>query len=302
MEVLPNFLIIGTPKAGTTSLYNYLGQHPEVYVSPKKEPRFFSFDKFLTKFNGPGDDEVEKIVVKNWKDYLKLFEGVKKEKAIGEASVDYLSSPLAPENIYHCLPQVKLIAILRNPVDRAYSNYLHVIRQGRENATNFETALSLETSRIEAGWIYFWHYAHTGFYYRHLKRYFDLFPKNQILTLIYEDFKNNNLEVMRKIFEFLEVDSTFQPNFKVKHNDLHPPSSPTLVKFLYSPHFLRRNIKGLIPPKFRRPILTFFEKILGEKNPQIPVRLRNSILEVFKEDIQSLQDLIQKDLSKWLQT
>src|SRR5215218_4707583 len=121
---MPNFLIIGAGKSGTTSLYHYLGQHPEVFMSPMKEPKFFCFEGERPNFRGPGDDEeINRKCVTTIDAYRALFDGVACEKAVGEASSMYLYYPKAPERIDHHVAGVRLIAVLRNPVDRAYSSY-----------------------------------------------------------------------------------------------------------------------------------------------------------------------------------
>ena len=147
---LPNFLVIGAAKSGTSSLYMYLKQHPEIYMSPIKEPHFFSFDDESKMTKGPGDP-IHKAIT-NFDDYQAQFDGVTDEKAIGEASTSYLYRPEAPGRIHAMLPDAKLIVILRNPVDRAFSAYMHVVRDKRETSKDFAEALSKEESRKAAGW------------------------------------------------------------------------------------------------------------------------------------------------------
>ena len=130
--VLPNFLIIGAAKSGTTSLYSYLNQHPQVYFSPFKEPRFFALEGKEVNYQGPSQ-VVNQKAINTIDEYEKLFAGVTDEVAIGEASTLYLYSPEAPAKIKQYIPQVKLIAILRNPIDRAYSGYCHLVRDGYES-------------------------------------------------------------------------------------------------------------------------------------------------------------------------
>src|SRR3989338_3833819 len=132
---LPNFLIIGATKAGTTSIHNYLGQHPEIFVCPHKETNFFAQDS-ATCFLGDAINTRE--------DYEREFEGVKNEKAIGETSPAYLAVPTAPERIHGLIPHAKLIAILRDPAERAYSHYLMRRRQKREFRSSFEQCLDEE--------------------------------------------------------------------------------------------------------------------------------------------------------------
>ena len=140
--VMPNFLVIGAAKAGTTSVYEYLKQHPQIWMSPLKETNFFALEGETLNFRGPGDqDYINRFSITKIEDYLNLFQGVSNQVAIGEVSPLYLYSLKAPERIRHYTPDTKIIIILRNPVDRAYSSFLHLIRDGREQIRNFAQAL-----------------------------------------------------------------------------------------------------------------------------------------------------------------
>ncbi|MGR3310384.1 MAG: sulfotransferase family protein, partial [Candidatus Brocadiales bacterium] len=171
---LPNFLIVGASRSGTTSLYNYLKQHPEVYMSPVKEPRFV-IGQQSTKFSykGIGDEKSEKGVIKTIDEYKKLFENVRDEKAIGEASVINLYFyEDAIKLIKKYLGDAKIIIILRNPVERAFSQYLRLRREYRESLS-FEDGLKMEEKRLKDGWLPGWHYTRRGFYYNSVKAYME---------------------------------------------------------------------------------------------------------------------------------
>src|SRR5215210_1748036 len=154
--MLPNFLVIGAGKSGTTSLYHYLRQHPDVYMSPVKEPLFFAAEGGRIRFPGPDGRMISRAAnpgaVTRMKDYRALFAGVSGKKAVGEASPQYLYTPEAPLRIKHYVPEAKLIAVLRNPVERAYSAFLHRTRLGREPLADFSEALRQEDSRMREGW------------------------------------------------------------------------------------------------------------------------------------------------------
>ena len=175
---MPNFFIVGAQKAGTTSLYYYLKQHPQIYMSPRKEPHFF--EGMHWDFYRPGRMA---LPVTDLADYQALFEGVTDEKAIGEASASYLYSPKAPTLIKRSIPYARLIAILRNPADRAYSNFLHCVRAGRESIVDFAEALRVEEGRIKGNWGPLWHYKQKGFYYAQVKRYLDTFGRDPVQGL-----------------------------------------------------------------------------------------------------------------------
>ena len=205
---LPNFLVIGAAKAGTTSLYYYLKQHPEIFLPFQKELKFFAFE-----------GETFGNAINNIEDYKEQFRDTKAETAIGEISPVYLclASKSAPK-IKHYLPDVKLIAILRNPVERAYSHFLFRASKSlnAEPLQDFKQAIMEEERRLKEGYSYHFMYKNTGYYYQHLKHYFDLFPKEQIKIYLYEDFTQNTNLVLQDIFRFLNVNDNFLPDTSVK--------------------------------------------------------------------------------------
>ena len=151
-------------------------------------------------------------------EYLAMFNDVKNEKAIGEASPSYIYNQKAPQLIKEHLPNVKIIAILRQPTDRAYSNYLHSKRADRENVTSFKEAIALENKRIENNWSPLYHYIEKGYYSVQLKRYFDLFSEKNIKIYLFEDVVKNTKETLKDIFKFLEVDENVEIDTSKKAN------------------------------------------------------------------------------------
>jgi len=181
---MPNFLIIGAMKSGTTSLYHYLKQHPQIYMSPVKEPKFFALEGEPFYSDSRGSGGLARIKgIRELKSYQEQFEGVSHEIAIGEASPLYIYVPKAVERIKYYIPEAKLIAILRHPVDRAYSHFLHWIQRGLEPLdSNFESVIREEEIRISQDWSPNWHYKQRGSYYQQLKRYYENFNREQILS------------------------------------------------------------------------------------------------------------------------
>jgi hypothetical protein len=299
---LPNFLIIGAPKAGTSSLYNYLQQHPEIYMSPVKEPHFFSFtDRSLT-FTGPGDRERLTGTVTSLADYEQLFAGVTTEKAIGEASTTYLGSPEAAERIKYYLPQVKLIAIVRNPADAAYASFLHLLRDGDESITDFSLALAAEKKRIADNWESLWHYKTRNFYFSQFKRYFDLFEPQQIKIYLYEDFQAKNQAITQDIYQFLEVDSSFIPNLSYRQNVSAMPQNLTLNRLMSKPNPWKSTFNFVVPKVLRTQLKTTIKSwnFNNFKKPEFTSEIRHQLLQEYQEDILKLQDLLDRDLSLWL--
>lgn len=289
----PNFFIVGAAKSGTTSLYNYLSQHGEIFMPKWKELSFFIGDKFgpLHKVRRP-------------EQYFHVFAHAKNYPAVGEASTSYLYDDHAPKLIKNTLGIVKIIIILRNPVDMSYSLYNHQVRKEGERLETFEAALNVEEERRRDpgfrercyGWHANYYYYCRGLYFAQVKRYLDTFGKDNVMIFLFEELANDPVKVAQRAFRFLGVDDSFVPEVQV-----HNPAGGILtiprfwedyglfqktISFVYSrnlprkiPHLLR-NI-GRKPPK---PI-----------NPHTSQQLR----ERFRGDICRLEDLIGKDLSLW---
>lgn len=299
---MPNFLIIGAAKSGTTALYHYLKQHPQVYMSPMKEPHFFAFEGEKLDFQGPWDtqEQLNHVSITSLDTYRLQFQGVSNEVAIGEASALYLYIPRTPERIRYYIPDAKLIAILRNPVERAYSAYTFLTREGREPLTDFAQALREEKNRISHNWVPLYYYQQLGFYYAQLKRYFDAFEQDQIRVYLYEDLNMNSAGMLQDIFRFLNVDDSFIPDMDLKHNVSGIPKNKALNTFLRTRYPIKSIFKPLLPERLRRRLIVSLQNLNLDKPPSLLPKLRKQLVEVYREDILNLQDLIQQDLSKWL--
>jgi hypothetical protein len=300
---LPNFFVIGAGKymTGTISLRHYLEQHPEVYMSPKKDPRFFALEgRKPDSFRGPGDRErMSRLAVTDIEEYRALFAGVSGEKAIGEASPMYLYVPEAAERIKRYVPEARLIAVLRNPVERAYSAYLDRIREGWE-PLGFSEALEAEEERIQDNWAPGWQYKWIGFYHAHLARYYELFGPEQIRVYLYEDLKEDPVAVTQSIFRFLEVDDSFVPDTSLKHEEVSGiPRSRTLHALIKKPNPLKTAIKPFLPEGLRKRIRANLHNRNLTK-PPMAEDIREELTEAYREDILELQGLIGRDLSGWL--
>jgi len=304
---LPNFLILGAPKCGTTSLYSYLGQHPDIFMCFPKEPTFFGHEGEVGLFNGPGDNnEIYRTrMVTSLDAYTRLFNRVTTQKAIGEASTFYLYLPKAPLTIKKYIPHAHLFGVLRNPADRAYSNYLHLARQLRETRT-FAQALQDEPNRIKNNWNELWHYKSMGFYYQQIKRYYDLFGREQVHIYLYEDLQQDMLSVVRRIFEIVGVDPSFVPDMSKKWNVGYMPKSPTREKVYYKLKNVARLCNKHAHWRLRSPLdkalelVGRLERPVHVPRPATPQDLRASLLKEYREDILKVQDLLQRDLSHWL--
>ncbi|HHP7246091.1 MAG TPA: sulfotransferase family protein [Elainellaceae cyanobacterium] len=297
---LPNFLMIGAMKAGTTSLYRYLKQHPQIFMSPVKEPNFFALE-------GEALDD-PRVSVTDIKAYQALFNGVTDELAIGEASVRYLYSPKAAERIQHHIPDAKLIAVLRDPVERAFSAYVYQYSRGSDLSRDFGEALRLEPERIQKNYDCWWHYQSMGFYYAQLKPYYERFDPSQIKVYLYEDVCDRLQDVVQNIFQFLGVDDQFKPDLQKRHNSTHIPKNQSIHNFLTKPHPVKEFIKPLFSQALRYKIvkglrtrnLTRHDQSSPTSRTVISPEIRIELIEAYQDDILNLQELIQRDLSKWL--
>tara|TARA_B110000459_G_C16553755_1_gene468011 strand:- start:237 stop:1139 length:903 start_codon:yes stop_codon:yes gene_type:complete len=293
----PNFIIIGAMKSATTSLYTYLKQHPDVFMTNIKEPMFFNNFQNNNNFKILGK---KKNKITTFQQYYTLFDAVKNERAIGEASPAYISNEDCPRLIQQHLPHAKIIAVLRQPVARAYSNFLHARRAGREPIDDFETAFNKETERKTENWSPLYHYKGKGYYTEQLERYFTLFPKENIKVLIFEDLVKDPTKTTQEVFKFLNIDNSFVPDTSKKSNVSGIP------KGLFGLFIMKLRYYNLIPniqfsnylPGFI--ILLIFNSAYKKANllaPELKKRLTHTF---YKEDILKLEKLIGKDLKHWL--
>ncbi|WP_346862259.1 sulfotransferase [uncultured Draconibacterium sp.] len=297
MNSLPNFLIVGASKSGTSSLYHYLKQHPDIYLSDKqKEGRYFS--QMPGNFKGPGDENITATITKDLESYKALFQTCSEEKAVGDISPEYLyfhekSIPLIQKDLG---PDVKIVLILRSPIDRAYSGYMHFKRDKRETLS-FEEGMSMEEERSSEDWIWAWQYRNSGLYHKQVKAYLDKFEN--VKVIVFDDFENDAKAVLKELCIFLDVDASFGFNTEYKYNVSGNPKS----KMLYSIESSRGLInfaKKIIPDKVVKAVRN---KITGEKQmvkTEMNEATRKELIEFYRADILELQNLIQQDLSHWL--
>jgi hypothetical protein len=293
---LPDFLIIGAAKSGTTSLYEYLGQHPQVYKSPIKEPRFFAYGESTQQFNGPGDSSIGYI--SHLADYQRLFAEATPTQIIGEASPIYLYSGRARERIRQYVPDVKLIAILRHPADRAFSHFLDRVREGTETPLDFSAALKAEPERKSHNWYPHWLYRERGYYYRQLAAYYAVFPAEQIRVFLYDDLQTAPLALMQSIFRFLEVDDRFCPDLAQKYNEggywLKNRRTWTWLRTSRLKNIVKASLPSALYQNLKQRV--FSQMVVKAR---LSTELRAEMTADYREDILHLQELIGRDLSHW---
>ena len=313
LENLPNFFIVGAAKSGTTSLYWYLSNHPDIYMSPIKEPNFFAKDLKINDFVGNyrepllfdlkkyfSNDKLPFVHIAYIRDlevYLKLFKNVRNKSVLGEASTSYLFSKVAAREIHRFNPSSKILIILRNPVDRAFSHYLMNLQLGLTDNTDFLSEFFEDLQKTEKGWGISHLYLELGLYYEQVKRYLDFFTNKNVKIVLYEDFKSQPEKVLKEIFCFLGVKRDIFIDFSKKFNVSTFPKFPRLNAFLkknvvsfksYNPH----GVKKFIKKNYKR---MFFKS----QKPSLSFEARIRVFDYFKNDIQNLGKLTGLDLKKW---
>lgn len=232
-ERLPGFVIVGVPKAGTTSLYHYLKDHPQVFMPVKGELHYFTRDFIGAACEGPGDQATFRRVCRDWGEYRAFFAKARADQVVGEASPSYFFFPDCIPRLKEALgSDVRLILALRHPVDRAYSNYLHLRRGDREHLA-FEEALAAEEERRRLGWGDFWRYREHSQYADRLETYLDAFPRAHLEVVIFEELIRDPRAVLSRLFGFLGVEPSYRPrNLDIVYNKAGKAKNPVLAAIL----------------------------------------------------------------------
>ena len=311
-QKLPNFFVVGAAKSGTTSLYEYMKMHPQIYMAPIKETHHFSTDidnsKFRPNYARSLNKDLSKFLetdmqegifhafVKERDQYDKLFKNVKDEKAIGEITNSYLYYQEAARNIFTRFPDAKVIMMLRNPIDRAFSHYLMDLRIGYET-NDFMTALKKDMARDPKGWGISNLYVEIGMYAEQVKRFIEIFPERQRRIYLFDDFKKDAGAVVKDMFTFLGVDPNVDIDYSQKFNPSFIPKNKLIGK-LNTQKKIKDWLKGVLPKsvksKFKKTFYT--DKDL----PKITPAERKFLADIFRNDVMKLGKVLNRDLSKWV--
>jgi hypothetical protein len=308
---LPNFILAGAPTSGTTSLYHYLSQHPDVYMSPIKEPTYFAAADMLSRDDFSQGIKRHQTAIKaylagpmtqparfwltEWEDYLSLFRNVSDQKAIGEASVSYFWLPSAASAIRAKLPGVRLIFMLRDPAERLFSWYLQTLRENPR--VTFRDRILEEMRVADKGRPGLLRQLDGGLYATHLNRFFGHFPRDQIRVYLYESYRRDAPAVLRDIFSFLGVAPNQPIDLSQRHNETVVPRFPAIDR-------LRHRIFGdlsfvaWLPATARRSLREFYNRRSGKF--EMAPDDRKMAIDYYRDEILRTQDLIGRDLSAWL--
>jgi hypothetical protein len=291
--MLPNFIVIGAAKAGTTALYWYLSEHPQIFMSPVKETNYFAFGLDGRGQLLYGDPKHHQFPVKSLAEYEDLFAEAGDAVAVGEASPIYLECPQAAARIHGLLPDARIVCILRHPVDRAYSDYQMYLRSRGESldpASDLTAASSW--ARPDSHWM------RIGSYHEQLSRYFEAFPRGRIHVFLSEDLKRNALPAVQGLYRFLEVDPTFEPDFATPHNVGGLPAS-RLLEGLLTSRVIRPVVEPWVPKRAANWVRRLRTRNMKQA-PPLPAELRKALTHHFRDDIAKTSQLIGRSLDDWL--
>jgi hypothetical protein len=293
----PSFFIVGAPKCGTTSLNDYLRQHPGIFIPERKELHYFGSDLQFAKTVRPTRDE-----------YLAQFAPAQPGQIAGEASVWYLFSQLAAQEIHDFCPAAKIIIMLRSPADMLYSLHSQYLFESNEDLADFAAALAAEEDRSQGHHLPPDSNYREGLLYRRVarfteqvRRYLDVFPREQVHIIDFDDFSRDTSRVFAEVLEFLGVDSSFRCEFEVRNPNKQVQSRP-LHNFLNNPGTFAIFLGRLIPKSLRRSLI---DRLKNANSPTVPrpplnAELRAQLNREFTPEVERLGELVEKDLSKWL--
>ncbi|MCS4055897.1 sulfotransferase family protein [Salinibacter ruber] len=285
----PNFFIVGAARCGTTSLYHYLDQHDEIYMSKVKEPGYFCGTDDSDKRS---NNSVKPSYVYNWESYLDLFEGANdNHKVLGEASADYLYCKEAPNRIKNRLDNPKFLAILRDPVDRAHSHYKLLKNKNATSFSSFKEAIQEDPQYLER-----------GLYYEQISRYISNFPKNSVKVILFDDFVENTEKVVRDVFAFLKVDDEKRVKVDKKYNAHGKPKIEIITDLINeNSNLIKTTAKTLLKEKwvsFIRSKIQLWNNIPMKKE-EVGEDLERYIRDYFRTDLKKLDNILSIDIDEW---
>jgi hypothetical protein len=290
---LPTFIIIGAAKAGTTALYWYFAEHPDVYMSPVKETFYFAYGVDEKGNLLYGDPDVHRFPIKTRAEYEALFAAAGDAKAIGEASPIYLECPQAAGRIRATIPEARLICSLRHPIERAYSDYqMYLRRRGRRFDPSRDLRPDAPWARPDSRWM------QVGRYHEQLRRYYERFPREQLYVFLMGDMKRDALGLVQRLYRFVGVNPGFVPDFDTPHNVGGMPASPLLER-VFTNRSLKKAIEPLMPKRAANLIRRLRTSSMREAPPLSP-ELKSQLTAPFRDEIRQTGDLIQRDLEHWL--
>ena len=296
---LPNLFVVGAPKCGTTSLHRYLGQHPRIAMSSVKEPKFFLTDGTRPDFAGPGDERACRAYVVDRQAYEALFEPPGPGGYAGESTPYYLWDPAAAPRMRALVPEARLVAALREPTARAYSNWADLREQGREKL-DFASAMAAEQERRQLNWEPFWFYRQLGLYGEQLARLFTVFPRQQVCVLLADDLAATPDRAVGEVFAFLGLEPLGRPLEDERLNQTMYRPVDRKSRVLETLLERGQRARPVVPRPLRRLGREIVRRGLRSQatSGSHGSRLRHQFVETFEADRRVLEDL-GIDVSRW---
>jgi hypothetical protein len=301
---LPQFVIAGAPKAGTTALHAALATHPGLYLSPVKEPKYYLTDGRpppRSRQRGPGDAHSAQEWIWRREDYLALFAGAPAGAVRGESTPFYLYDRAAQQRLAADVPGVKVIMVVRDPVDRAHSNWVHLRADGLEPEADFLTAVRQEQRRVDAGWAPFWHYRGLGTYGAQLRDLYDRVPREQVVVLRYRQLVDTPTETLHRVSEFLGVPTGIAHTVAPENVKPFLADSPR-YRLLARAARAGAALGAFAPPQVwrqaGRPLIAALHAGRAPR-PPLPVEVRREVLAPLLPDIELLEELTGESFADW---
>lgn len=297
----PTFLVVGTAKAGTSSLYDLLRQHPDVFMAPVKEPHHFSYETSPGHVAPSGKRvPLNDNAMTDRDTYLRLFDGAPAGAARGECSATYLYEPVTAARIAAFDPAMRIVAVLRDPVERAYSSFNHARRAGVEPETDFLTAVDAEAERIAANATLLVRYLDLGRYAEQLRRYREVFPAEQLLAVRYEDLAERPGETVAGIYRHIGVDDGFVPDLGVRRNvSAVPRADSRLHRLVLADSPVNALARRLVSRQRRDDLAQWIKGRLFDRpdplDPAVAAELRGRMA----GEVAELEELLGWDLTAW---
>ncbi|WP_134766611.1 sulfotransferase [Nocardioides sp. 1609] len=299
----PDFLIIGAPKAGTTALHAALAQHPDVFVSNPKEPKYWLCDDAPPPhWTGPGDRHSQQEWIWRADRYADLFRGARDDQVRGESTPFYLWSRSAHRRIGEALPDVRLIAVVRDPVDRAYSNWMHLWSDGLERERDFVKAFAAQDQRVAEGYAPFWRYRELGLYGDQLAHLHQHVDPRQVLVMRYRDIVDEPAAAVDRACRHLGIREGLVDT--IPRDNARAFARPGWRTRSFGPLVRAGAAAGqFVPPQVWRSASKPVVARLSDgtaRRPRLSAEQRAALVDVFTDDIHLLSRLTGEDFSDWL--
>jgi hypothetical protein len=293
---LPNFVVVGAPKCGTTSLYHYLRQHPDVFVPERKELHYFSYPYMRQFIAGPGDEYQLTTLCKTEGEYAGYYAGAGTRAAIGDVSPSYFYYADLPgsdlcERMRGLLGDVRIILMIRDPVQKAFSQFMHLVRDARETL-DFERALAAEAERTRKGYSAIWRYAGSSLFTNRTQTFMDAFGSVRVKPVFFDEFSARPRETMSEIFAFLGVDPDAAIDVESTYNRSGLPRSRLVAGLFANSNPVTALARRMLPLSVTTRIRDVLQRLNTGAKPTLDAASRRFLEGYFEDDLQALAKLL----------